>query len=215
MSNNPYEILGVEPTATTEEIKAAYKRAAQKHHPDRENGDGDMFVEVKLAYEVLSDSARRKQYDDTGVYNRHQEADKTRQILVNLFLVVMGEGSDVKHENILDRMRVVAREKIAEINKADKRLLAEGDRLDDVMSRISNPNGENILEGVIKNKLDTINNAIDGNEVERNSVLAVLEMIDDYEYRPDTVEQITYADLSKYGSSGAAGASGIDWGSTA
>ncbi|MCL4742474.1 MAG: molecular chaperone DnaJ [Phycisphaerales bacterium] len=64
-----YEILGVERTAGAEEIKRAYRRLAMKHHPDRNPGDAEAevkFKEAAEAYEVLSDDARRRLYDQFG-----------------------------------------------------------------------------------------------------------------------------------------------------
>lgn len=48
-----FETLGVDPSATDEEIRKAYKRLAMIHHPDREGGNGVVFDEVKKAYEGL------------------------------------------------------------------------------------------------------------------------------------------------------------------
>lgn len=59
-----YQILGVESTATEEEIKKAYRKLAMEHHPDREGGDENKFKEIKEAYETLSDPIKRRNYDN-------------------------------------------------------------------------------------------------------------------------------------------------------
>jgi molecular chaperone DnaJ len=60
-----YEILGVGKTASADEIKKAFRRAAIEHHPDR-GGDEAKFKELNEAYEVLKDDAKRKRYDQFG-----------------------------------------------------------------------------------------------------------------------------------------------------
>lgn len=64
-----YEILGVSKSATAEEIKKAYRKVAMQYHPDRNPGDKaaeEKFKEAAEAYEILSDSNKRAQYDRFG-----------------------------------------------------------------------------------------------------------------------------------------------------
>jgi curved DNA-binding protein len=71
-----YKTLGVAKTATAKEIKQAFRRLARKHHPDVNPGDKAAeatFKEVNEAYEVLSDPASRKKYDELGANWRQYE----------------------------------------------------------------------------------------------------------------------------------------------
>ena len=68
-----YDILGVPKNAAEEDIKKAYRKLAMKHHPDRNQGEGDdtkkseeKFKEAKEAYEMLSDAPKRAAYDQHG-----------------------------------------------------------------------------------------------------------------------------------------------------
>lgn len=66
MSKNYYDILGISKTASTDDIKKAYKKLAMKYHPDRNKDDASAekkFKEINEAYQVLGDAEKKKQYD--------------------------------------------------------------------------------------------------------------------------------------------------------
>jgi len=66
MAKDFYETLGVKKDASKDEIKKAFYKQAHKYHPDKKEGNEAKFKEVNEAYQVLSDDAKRKQYDTYG-----------------------------------------------------------------------------------------------------------------------------------------------------
>ena len=69
MSEDYYQILGVQKNAGDEEIKKAYRKLAMKYHPDHTKGDKsaeEKFKKISEAYAVLSDKEKRKEYDTFG-----------------------------------------------------------------------------------------------------------------------------------------------------
>ncbi|MBR1403433.1 MAG: J domain-containing protein [Treponema sp.] len=64
-----YAVLGVQKTATQDEIKSAYRKLAVKYHPDKNPGNKEAeekFKKISAAYDVLSDETKRRQYDSYG-----------------------------------------------------------------------------------------------------------------------------------------------------
>lgn len=74
-----YDTLGVDPGASADEIRSAYRRAAAAAHPDRDGGCAERMAQVNEAWEVLGDPARRAAYDEDGA------GDPARQRLRMLF----------------------------------------------------------------------------------------------------------------------------------
>jgi curved DNA-binding protein CbpA len=87
-----YLILGIEPNATTGEIKQAYRKMSMKYHPDKNQGDKyfeERFKDIGEAFEILTNFETRKQYDyqwmrnfsnknDNGTNNSQESKDKTK-----------------------------------------------------------------------------------------------------------------------------------------
>lgn len=87
-NNNLYETLGIDKTATQEEIKKAYRKLSLEMHPDRNNGSDEStekFKNISKAYETLGDEDKRKMYDtrDNNLNNKGVGIDPTE--LFNLF----------------------------------------------------------------------------------------------------------------------------------
>lgn len=77
-----YKILGVDKSASRDDIKKAFKKLARKHHPDLNPNDADAkrrFQEINEANEVLSDPEKRKKYDQYGEHWQHADQFEAQQ----------------------------------------------------------------------------------------------------------------------------------------
>lgn len=63
---NPYDVLQIDPGATTAEIKKQYRKLSLKYHPDKETGDSVLFMRIAKAYEALTDEEAKKNWEEYG-----------------------------------------------------------------------------------------------------------------------------------------------------
>lgn len=66
---NPYDVLGVKPSASKEEIKKAFHKLAMKHHPDR-GGDTEKFKQISGAYAAIKDRKPQQTNSQTFTYSQ-------------------------------------------------------------------------------------------------------------------------------------------------
>lgn len=113
---NYYEILGVSKDASLQEIKKAYRTLAKEHHPDA-GGDEAKFKAIQEAYEVLSDSEKRRRYDageEVNPTNPREEAAK--QFLFQMFEAAVdkfGPNTDpfpVMNETVHEQIKALDKE---------------------------------------------------------------------------------------------------------
>ena len=77
---NPYSVLGINKTATAEEVKAAYRKVARKYHPDHNQGDAfsvQKFRDVTQAYHLLNDKTKRHQFDQGKIDSEGRKTPPT------------------------------------------------------------------------------------------------------------------------------------------
>lgn len=103
-----YLILGLDRSATDEQIKAAFREKVKFYHPDSPGGgDRNKFQDVKRAYQVLSNSLTRAQYDRSGlVENSFDPVNQAMQVLCGwLRMVIEGNTDDPKNLDLIGLMK--------------------------------------------------------------------------------------------------------------
>ena len=82
---NYYKILNIQKNSSLSEIKLAYRKLALKYHPDKPTGNENKFKEITEAYEVLSDSQKRIEYDNPHSKGIHKFTSHNPNDIFNVF----------------------------------------------------------------------------------------------------------------------------------
>ena len=100
---NPYEVLGVAPSATPEEVKKAYKQAAGKLHPNKPRGDHEKSTTLQKAYSIVSDPDKRAHYGSTEESEKPQ-GPNPHEVIARVFAQLV-EEADTVHQDLAKMVR--------------------------------------------------------------------------------------------------------------
>jgi curved DNA-binding protein CbpA len=181
-----YQTLGVPRDASQADIRAAFRRAATEHHPDREGGDAERMAAANRAYETLGDPERRAEYDATG---GDKAADRfeteCRQQLVTLFDAALA-GQD---ENLLGAARELLSTAVRQVDVQHDANTRRAARLRKRRDRIIRKGcGENLFTGLVDSQLLAIDAQLAQLEHGRKVFARVGELLDEYEAAPEAME---------------------------
>lgn len=188
---NLYETLGVDANATPDDIKKAYKKAAQKTHPDRVGGDLDQFKKVQHAYEVLSDPDKRKFYDTNGVEPGvgHSDQQIVQSAISQIFALIIDNYSG---GDIVETAREMVMAKSKDIEKTKRKAQSSLETLEKLKDRVVvNDDSSNYFEMLIQGRINKAEAQIKHSEFEERISALVIEALEHYiDKSPEEKQQL-------------------------
>ncbi len=201
---NPYDVLGVEASATAHQIKTADRLRAKQTQPDTKDGDGDEFALVSKAYGILMDPEARKRFDETGsIEDIPPMSVRQRMIVIiagmfNEALNVEGQkGTSFDHFDLMAAMRAQMQQNLDVVRKnrdearkktADRKIL---------LRRITRQgDGQNLFADIIRDQLKQLE------PIQRQCDIDVLAMdmaVDELSHYKSEVELIQAVQMMQFG----------------
>lgn len=157
-----YQDLDVDSEASQEEIKKAYRDKAKKNHPDH-GGTIDEFLEIQIAYKVLSDSESRKTYDDTGDIEespktkKDQERSAAMSKVIEAFTTVVGSSDheEIKKKDVMPIITGVLIKEITTRAKSIEKIYKDIGKMEGVMNRLTfSGAGDDYIKESLRQKRD-------------------------------------------------------------
>lgn len=186
---NLYETLGVNRTATLEEIKKAFKDKAKKLHPDKPGGDKAKFQEIQRAYEVLSDAGRRDRYDKTGeVEERDERQEMVHFMMAHMFVTAVSKAGseEYKEKDIIKKAKGIAFEAITQCRKEIAKWDDQIKIKTDLVQRLSTKKGtDNVISAQLLVSMEMDKAAKEEIEYRMGVIKEVHDSFDNYHYKAD------------------------------
>ena len=178
---NPYTELDVPVDASLETIRQRYRTLAQMYHPDK-GGDEEIFKSIKLAYEILSDPVRRKQYDITGETTTSNAKDEAIANIVQILLHIV-PNFDVDQEDLIKIAEMETRTMLELVFKdigVTERYIVNLEKVSKKL-RIKTE-GENLLNSFVLNQIQQRRQELITFQHRVQVCNLMLEILKDYEY---------------------------------
>lgn len=193
----PYEDLGVPPTASKETIKRAYRKKAQKAHPDKGGNEAE-FKKLATSYALLSDDAARKRFDETGS-TAPEPPDILLGELAGMLCRILDNADHAGSVDVIELMRKdLARNKQAVLlQKAtvDRAIR----KMNDAKSRLKVADGHpNDLGGVLEVVALGLANSLKAADAQVDRITRLTERLKDYSYRADYATQANPFGMFRY-----------------
>lgn len=179
---NPYEILGLDKTATHDQVRSAYRRKAASAHPDA-GGTEEAFTLLAEAHRILSDPDERAHYDATGQSKpRDMTEVQAVELIAHTLNALLEQGFSVDRDDFVHLLRGSIEQVRAHHLMLRKKNEVEKARAEKIHARLNRSAGAPVLEGILLNRLarvDEIAQKLAGHIAVAN---LALERLENYTY---------------------------------
>jgi len=191
--NDPYKTLGVRRNASSGSIRKAYRALAMKHHPDHNPGDEsavERYREITQAYELLSDSGRRKRFNETGETDAPKPINLDAEFistvhpfLCGVIMKMVEQGVSTDMHDVLDSIRQNMKRQDSEFKKSHDQLTRTKKALSLAADRFTIEGEENLLAILARNQLSVIDKDLASISGNRERIARALDKLKAYGYR--------------------------------
>ena len=183
MKKSPYETLGVDKTASAEDIKKAHRKKVAKTHPDK-GGNKEEFLAVQRSYEILSDDERRKCYDETGnADDKPSKEERCMTELGTLAIQCVGDLKNAKHTDVVKIMRDIITGGIEKMKELREGRVIAAERYRDAAKRFKSKKGtENVFEIMLSKQAQDFENDVKKSDEEIEISEMCLEILKAFKY---------------------------------
>jgi curved DNA-binding protein CbpA len=200
---NLYEVLGISPDASNDQVRAAYRTKVKEVHPDA-GGSNQAFSEVVIAYEILIDEDRRKQFDDTGsVEDSSMAILHGAKLIIERLLNELIQRDDAKYVDVVALMctnisRTVS-EKDRSIDALEKRRHSMADLKGRFKAKLSS---ETYLPELLETKIEAVGKAIAAERLSIAQLNAASSLLRRYDFEREqraTAGPTGHIDIAAFG----------------
>jgi len=198
MAKNLYETLNIAKDSSNDIIKKGYRKMSKKHHPDK-GGNTQQFQEVSLAYNILSDDAKRKQYDETGQIPKDKPNNfyhKFGELLTKEFLPHVLKTDDIERVDIIKLFKDWVRHNLENFEEKSSEIDKHIHKLKKSLKRIKRKKKQKIaiIEMTIESGISQLENHKIALNEEIDFFKKIYDIMNNYSYKTDKVESI-YDDI--------------------
>lgn len=181
-----YEALGVDKSATPDEIKKAHRRKVRKNHPDK-GGDPEKFMMVQRAYEILSDEEKRRRYDN-GEPDPPNVIHEAFSYVGGMFNSIVDRADErLICNNVIEQMQML----VAADQQKVKKQVGEWEKkitfLGQVKARLSYKGSrQDILTGILDQQMKSLRGGIKAAEHQTEMLRLAASIVKEYNFEPES-----------------------------